>query len=142
MRFMKINKTQAFTLIEILVAVLVITVAILATLSLFSRGAALVSTLRENTVANYALQEQIERVRRTSFADVLTDYPVPTSFNPPGFAFLDSPTGLVTVDYPFGTTSPGNNIVRVTVTVSWRSSGNRLMTKSTATYVTEGGMGD
>ncbi|MBU1045348.1 MAG: type II secretion system GspH family protein [Candidatus Omnitrophica bacterium] len=130
-------RKKAFTLIEVLIATVVIVISLLGSLSLFNQGTALVSNIKEDSVVTYALQEQMELIRRTSFDAIITNYPVATNFNTAGFAALISPVGIVTLDYPFA----NNQIVRVTLRLSWQSANNRTMTKSIATYVTKGGIG-
>lgn len=139
---MKINKDKAFTLIEVMVATIVIVVSLLGTLSLFNREASLVTVVKDESIVTYAIQEQIELIRRTSYADVITAYSSPTSFSTAGFAFLSNPSGTITLDYPFGAVSPNDKIVRVNISLSWLSANNRPKTKTIATYVADGGMGD
>jgi len=138
---MQNRANKAFTLIEILIASVVILVAILGFFSLFSRGTELVSSIRGNLIATYALEEQMELIRRTSFSDIVSNYSAPSNFSASGFTLLSNPTGTITVDYPFGSGSPNDKIIRVSATVSWVTTAGAVKNKTIATYVTEDGMG-
>jgi len=135
--------SRGFTLIELLLTTVIVGVSLFGVITVFSKGAAFINDMKLTTVADYSVQEQMEVIRTMSFSDILSEYPVGVnSFSSPvsGFSRLTSPVGTVTVDYPFGSSSPNDNIIRVTVTVTWTSSSGRQMSKSSATMVTRGGI--
>ncbi|MDD5745839.1 MAG: type II secretion system protein [Candidatus Omnitrophica bacterium] len=138
-------KHQGFTLIELLMTTVIVGIALLGIASAFTKGTSYLSDMKERSVAAYAVQEQMEIIRSTSFDNILVSFPAgsTTPFTlgaDSGFSRLTSPVGSVTVDYPFGASSPNDNIIRVTVTVTWASSGGRIMSKSAATMVTRNGI--
>ncbi len=138
------SKRRGFTLIELLMTTVIVGIALLGIASAFSRGTAYLSDMKDRAVASFAVQEQLEIIRSTSFDNILAAYPPSAahSFAAPvsGFSRLQNPAGTVTVDYPFGAASPNNNIIRVTVTVTWTSGGGRQMSKSAATMITRSGI--
>jgi len=137
---MKLRNKRAFTLIEILMTTVILGVALLAIASAFSRGTSMVTLLKEESVAAYAVQEQMEVIRRTSFSNVLILYFPNANFNTAGLGFLNNSSGAVLVDYPFGVATPNDRIIRVTATVTWTSANGRVRTKSGTTFVTDGGI--
>jgi len=131
---------NGFTLIEILISTLVFSVALMAIAFSLSRGSGLASEIKESSIAAHALQEQMELIRRTNFNNILAAYFPSANFNAAGFNFLNNALGTITVDYPYGTSSPDDMIIRVTVTVSWTSVSGRQKQRSMVTLVTSDGI--
>ena len=124
---------KGFTLIEVLSATLILTVALLGVASSFSRGSVFISEIRERYVATQAAQEEIELIRDMSFNNILA---LGSSFTAAGFSSLNTPTGTVIVDDPYS----DSNIRRVTVTVDWISSRGRNLSRNLVTLVTREGI--
>lgn len=135
---MKTFRSRGFTLFEILLTILLIGGSLLGVASLFSRGMGMVSELREQSVAAYALQEEMELIRRTGFGAIVTSAFTP---DPARFSCLNNSTGTRVVDYPLPNTTTNYTLFkRVTLTLRWNSSGGRQVTKQLVTYITSGGI--
>ena len=118
------------TLIELMIALVVLTVGILAVGQLFPAGSRGQLQSRMTTAGNYYAQEKLEQLAGSSWTDAsLTDGRHPAS----GSEALGS-SGQWQRFYEVTTmTSPLNNLKKVTVTVSWNFHGSRSVTS--ATYV-------
>lgn len=137
---MKSKKSKAFSLIELMVAMMVMGASLAGVLMLFSKGSVFIVQIESNDMVIGMLEEQVELIRQTHFDDIITNFFPTSTFNSTGFIQLDNPVGQITVDYPFGSTAPNDLIIRVTVTLSWDSDSGRTLSKSLVTYVTSGGM--
>ena len=123
-----------------MVATIILGVALLGVLMLFSRGTAMANQGYEFITVDAILQDQIEHLRGLPVSMIISMYYPSAAFTPSAFARLNSPQGTITVSYPLGSTAPNNSLVEVTVRVNWVSAGNRAMTKETATYIMEQGI--
>ncbi|MCM8812980.1 MAG: prepilin-type N-terminal cleavage/methylation domain-containing protein [Candidatus Omnitrophica bacterium] len=132
--------SRGFTLVEILAAILVISVALVAVAGSLSLGNALLSNARQIFAAESAAQDQMELIRSMGFAAIVSTYAPNAAFATPGFAPLTDAVGTVAVDYPLGAAAPNNRLIRVTVTVAWTASGGRAMVRSLVSFFTEGGI--
>ena len=106
MRFQRLNKFvsstaggNGFTLVEVLVAVLVISVAVLGTLLTFTKSNQMMTQLREFTIADQGIKEEIESIRDMDYDNILT---LGTTFNSDNFSSLNNVAGTRTIDDPFG----------------------------------------
>jgi prepilin-type N-terminal cleavage/methylation domain-containing protein len=118
------------TLIELMIALVILTVGVLAVGQLFPAGSRSQLQARMTNAGNYYAQEKLEQLAGCSWTDAsLTDGRHPAS----GFEALGS-SGQWQRFYEVSTmASPLNNLKKVTVTVQWTYQGNRSVTS--ATYV-------
>ena len=115
------SKTQGFTIVEVVVAVFIITVTIVGGVMGFSNGLALVADLRERATADRIAGETMEELRGGI-----------TPVDDPGDRYI------VTVDNQ----STGlSALTKVTVTVGWTSPRGNSRSRSLVTYFTENGIG-
>ncbi len=131
---------KGLTLIEVMLAIMLLGTALVCVLMLFSNSTALITQSNDLVTATTILQQQIETIRTMPFATIVTTYSSPTSFNSSSFADLSNPVGTITVDYPLGTTSPYNELLRVTANLTWTGVGGRNYSKSMVTLISEGGI--
>ena len=124
---------KGLTLIEITLTIFIVALMSIGIFSIFSRGITTSTETREVSIVIQALQEEMELIRNMSFDSIAALGT--SSFTTPGFTYLTNPAGTVTVD-PYG----DSNILRVTVTVSWVSAGNRNSSKNLVTLITRGGI--
>ena len=134
------RENRAFSLVELLVAMVVMGAALGGVLMLFSKGSMFIAQIESNDMAIDILEEQIELIRLNEFDDIITNFFPTGSFTSTGFLQLDNPAGVIMVDYPFGSTAPNNRIIRVTIAINWNSSSGQTLSKSLVTYVTRGGL--
>ena len=117
------SKTQGFTIVEVVVAVFIISVTIVGGVMGFSNGLALVADLRERATADRIAQETMEEFRG--------GIPIPHNET-------TSTEGTYTV-----TTDPQavqSALTKVTVTVGWTSHRGNPRSRSLVTYFTENGI--
>jgi Tfp pilus assembly protein PilV len=72
---MKIHDTKGMTLVELLIATLVFTIALGALLSSLIAVLYLIDLSKDQTIATYALRNMMEAVRVTPFTDMLSLFP-------------------------------------------------------------------
>jgi hypothetical protein len=134
--------TSAFTLMEVMMAALVVGVVFFTVYAGFTFGFAVVEVNRENVRATQILQEKMEMVRLYSW-DQVTNSWIPASFtdyfDPTGGATNGGMTytGVVTVASAPITESYASDIRMITVQLNWTSGGatrNRSMTTFVSHY--------
>ncbi len=132
-------KTPGFTMVEVLVAVGVLTVAFLGIITVFLAGYGDISQSGRDTLAAVAAQSLIEDIRNRPQADIPslggvdTASPTPCPLNPPALNTLCTDWVSQVSQLPAGrgtvavtqTPNPGTGITmyRVAITVSWDEAG-------------------
>jgi len=111
------SKTQGFTIVEVVVAVAIISVTIVGGVMGFSNVLALLGEVRETSTADRLAQEAMEEVRA-------------------GIVPVDDPTDRYTTDLSFQSTGL-SELTQVTVTVTWKSQTGNNRSRSLVTYFTE-----
>ena len=134
------GKSRAFTLIEVMLAIMIISTAMTGVLMTFTKSTALISQTEEIVLATSILQEQVERIRLRAYDNIISTYYPSGTFNSTLFSDLNNPVGTIALDYPYGSGYPNNRIVRVVVTLNWTSNGGRAMAKSMVSLITDGGI--
>ncbi|MCG2713212.1 MAG: prepilin-type N-terminal cleavage/methylation domain-containing protein [Candidatus Omnitrophica bacterium] len=137
---LKNRKNRAFSLVEVLVAMVVMVATLGGVFMLFSKGSMLIAQIASNDLVIDILEEQVELIRETEFDDIITNFFPKSTFSSTGFVHMDNPLGEIVIDYPFGSSIPNDKIIRVTVTLIWDSSLGRTLSKSLVTYITKGGI--
>ena len=111
------SKTQGFTIIEVVVAVAIISVTIVGGVMGFSNVLALLGEVRETSTADRLAQEAMEEIRA-------------------GLVPVDDTTDRYTTDVSFQG-SGLSALTKVTVTVTWKSQTGNNRSRSLVTYFTE-----
>ena len=121
---------RGYTLLEVLIAVGIATIAFTSMGFILSNGFLLASDNRQNLYSVNALREQIETIRTTDYDSITNG-----TFANAQLAKLPSGAGTVTIASSFGP-----DIKVVTLTVSWTSRSGRTITESATTSVTRIGI--
>ena len=137
---LRIKKNSAFSLVELLVAMVVMGVTLGGVLMLFSKGSMFIAQMGSNNLVVDMLEEQAELIRQMQFDDIVTNFFPTSTFNSAGFVDLSNPSGQIIIDYPFGSVAPNDKIIRVTLTLTWDSFSAQTLSKSLVTYITKDGM--
>lgn len=117
-----------FTLIEVIAAVAVLAVGLVAAFALFAQGTVVNQDSKETMAAFHAAQRQIEILRGQPFSNITTGTFTPAA---PGLA---SPTGSITAQ-------GGEPLKTVTVVVEWKERGGVGRRVALATTIAKGGIG-
>lgn len=126
------KKSSGYTLIEVLLAIVVFTIAILTTLEIFNLSIKVTQTARENTIAANLAEKQIESYRGQPFSQINSNSTVTQPVS-------ELPDGTMKT-----TTSPyqgSNRITQVEVEVYWRNRPESRAIKIT-TLISLGGIND
>jgi len=131
-----LNK-KGFTVIEAFSACSIIAVCLLSTgLAIYTQFP-FINQNREKAIATLAAQEQIEKIRGLPFDTIRGIDASWVEVNlPSGFVYLTNPGCTVNIDDIYG----DNNIRRVSITVSWRSSNGLTLQKTLLTIMARNGI--
>jgi prepilin-type N-terminal cleavage/methylation domain-containing protein len=139
------DRSQAFTLVEILVATAVLGVMFLSLYVGVSAGFGVIQVARENLRATQILQEKMETIRLYTWDQITT-----TNFVPNGFTeyFYSDGTnvdksltynGTVTISPSGLTESYSNDVKKVNIKVTW-ASGKITRSRDMKTFVSTHGL--
>ena len=109
---------HAFTLIELMIASVVIAAALLGLLGVFTACLGLNETSQNITLAINEAQEKLEEIRNTNFASIIASHNGPFALSG-----LDG-RGLVDATYVTGS---NNNLINIRVVICWRQRGERII---------------
>jgi len=136
----RLSGKRGFTLVEALIASLVMVIGLLVVVSAVSIQTVILNKNREETIATLTAQGELELLRGRLFGNVASG-PFYKE-DAPGLEYLhygSGPgTGEIIVDSP-GFTGD-SNIKRVSVTVKWDSVDGKASQKTIATLMTNGGI--
>lgn len=124
-------KKGGFTLIEVMITILLLTVVMSAILSCFVQGFDILMRMKQMTVATQGIQRELELIRTMHYSDILS---MDNSFTNDSFSYLDNSSGIINLE-----DSVGAEIKKLTVSVIWTYRG-RQMQKDVVTYVTKKGI--
>ena len=125
------SKKGGFTLIEVMITILLLTVVMSAVLSCFVQGFDILMRMKQMTVATQGIQKELELIRTMHYSDILS---MDNSFTNDSFSYLDNSSGIINLE-----DSVGAEIKKLTVSVIWTYRG-RQMQKEVVTYVTKKGI--
>jgi Tfp pilus assembly protein PilV len=128
------RNSRAFSLVEALIAVLVLAISFVSLFAAFSTGFTAVEVSRENLRATQVLLEKLETIRLYSWTQINQAGFIPTTFTAPfnpstnstaGFTF----NGTVTITNSPVSEAYSNDLKMVSVQVNWTSA--RISRKAT-----------
>ena len=134
-----LSKRRGFTLIEAVGTTIILGIGLFVVGSAFFWEFGIINALRETTIATLAAQQEIEAIRGMPFSNIL-NLGSHFTFNKTTISslrYLSNPQGDGYLDEVYGS---GNNMRRLSVTVTWGSLSGRTMSKSLVTLVTNGGI--
>lgn len=125
------KKKKGFSLIEVMITILLLTVVLSALLSCFVQGFDILMRMKQMTAATQAIQNELELIRNMHYSDILS---MDNSFTNDSFSLLDNSSGIISLE-----DSVGAEIKKLTVSVTWTYRG-KTMRKEVVTYVTKKGI--
>lgn len=145
MRLRSCRVSKAFTLVEVLIAMCIMAVSIVAFYAGVSWGFGVVQVARENLRATQILAEKMDTVRLYTFEQVTSNSFIPTTFIASYYGTTNSGgllyTGTVTIAQ-FNLPSPpaySNDLRVISVDLTW-TSGRVPRTRSMSTIVARNGL--
>ncbi len=127
----KQSKKGGFTLIEVMITILLLTVVLSAVLSCFVQGFDILMRMKQMTVVSQGIQKELELIRTMHYSDILS---MDSSFTNDSFSYLDNSSGIINLE-----DSVGAEIKKLIVSVTWTYRG-RQMRKEVVTFVTKKGI--
>jgi prepilin-type N-terminal cleavage/methylation domain-containing protein len=127
----KKRQEGGFSLIEVLVAMLVLGIMLLTLISVFIYGYNVISRSTQVAMATQICQEQVELIRNMSFDTIAA---LGTTFTNSKLSRLINGQGAQAIE-----AGVGNDIKKLTVSVTWNYRGQSLR-KDVVTYVTRMGV--
>lgn len=137
---MRTNNDDGFTLVEALIASVVMALGLIAVITAVSMQTNILNKDREYSIASLAAQGHIELLRGRAFGNIVN-----STFDDdeaPGLAYLHYGSGVgsgsvLVEDADF---TADSNIKKVSVTVTWDSIDGNTRTKTLETLVTKNGI--
>jgi hypothetical protein len=137
----RLSRRGGFTVIEIAVTTFVLALAIATSITTMQRAFASLDTARNVSTASNILQTEMETERLFTWTK-LTD----TTYTPTiGASYLSNPAvaGRFTISRTTAyEANHSNQVLQVTLTVTWRNYDGRSLSRSFTTYFTQGGLND
>jgi type II secretory pathway pseudopilin PulG len=134
---------SAFTLLEAMLGVAVISIAFLALYAGMTTGFGAIQLARENIGASQTLTEKFETLRLYSWDQINSNNFIPASFVVPMDATRTNSnfnyTGTVSIVAAPISEAYSNDLKKVTITLTWMS-GSRLATRSVQGFVSRYGL--
>jgi prepilin-type N-terminal cleavage/methylation domain-containing protein len=135
---MNLKRKNGMTLVEILVATLVFTLALSALLGGMSAIVDLIDLAKDMTVATDHLRNMLERIRSTPFASMLTRFPNNTT-NGPGanpYANITGGYTLVSENITVTYANPAADPLEAKTTVRWLDKKRHSRSAAMSTFKT------
>jgi hypothetical protein len=140
------DRSAAFTLIDILIAVAAMSILFVTLYLGFTQGFAVIQLSRENLRATQVLQEKMETIRLYNWEQINTPGYIPTTFTAPFYAATTQSTGglnytgrVTIANSTLGGVAYNDDLRTVTVEVTWRS-GNVDRRREMRTLVSQYGL--
>jgi prepilin-type N-terminal cleavage/methylation domain-containing protein len=135
---------EAFSLIEVMVAVAIGGIMFVSLYTGFSSGFAVVQLARENLRGTQILQEKMETIRLYTWDQITAAGFIPTNFTDVFYPGTQSAAGLTFTGTVKIATAPltesySNDLKQVTVQVTWKSA-NVVRTRDMTTFVSRYGL--
>lgn len=139
------RRCRAFTIFEVGIAAAVMAFAIASSITVMQRAFLALDSARSITYAAQIMQNELEKMRLLSWATVgayastLTDVPIPSRFTNTsiGTRFTGMTRTATTIH-----TGANAGMVKITLTVTWRTYDGRTLSRSLITYYGQNGLYD
>jgi len=133
------NAARGFTLIEVALALIILALVIMSTVTAMQRCLAQLDTARNLQTASAIMQTEMEKERLMSWYQVAD-----TSYQPvidASFNRIPNLAGRFTLSRSVATLANRNgDMLQITLTVSWKNYDGRTLTRSTTSYYTKDGL--
>ncbi len=127
----------AFTLVEVVIAMVILTLTVASSLIAMRTGFSIIESARDNTLASQILQSEMENLRLKSWEKLVV--------LPDGEFDLEDGF-METVGHRFVCLRTVNkakpNLIEITLRVEWKSVGGRTMSREYSTFFSKSGLND
>ena len=131
------QRTRAFTLVEVTMAVFILALALTTSLAALQRAFLQLDTARNLDIAANMLQCEMEKERLFTWAQASNAGYAPVI--DPSFSRNPAIAGRFTLSRAVATVHAGQTL-QITLTVTWRSYDGRSVARSYTSYYTQGGL--
>lgn len=135
MHMKRYNSSHGFTIIEAMIATMVLGLVLGSVLAVTSQSARYLGDLRRTARSSQVLQQKVEDIRLLSWSDVQA---LPATFTDPSDAD-GLYSGHITKS-AYDTYNGQTTVTRLTLYVVWTNSNSHVMTNSLTTLVSNGGL--
>jgi type II secretory pathway pseudopilin PulG len=135
MRVKRFNSRHGFTIIEAMIATMVLGLVLGSVLAVTSQSARYLADLRRTARSSQVLQQKVEDIRLLSWSDVQA---LPSTFSDPSDA-SGQYAGYVTKS-AYDTYNGQTSVTKLTLYVVWTNSSSHVMTNSLTTLISNGGL--
>ena len=129
----KSSKTKAFTLIEVLLAVILTGILACVIFVAFNTSFIYLRKIIELRTANLALQEEVSMVRNLTFSEINA---LPNTFYSSSMSSLGDASGTLAKS-PY---NGNDNIIKISFKIDWTSFEGRALSKTMITLITDHGI--
>jgi prepilin-type N-terminal cleavage/methylation domain-containing protein len=130
-----IRNQRGFTIIEAMIATMILGLVLGSVLAVTSQSARYLSDLRRTARSSQVLQQKVEDIRLLSWSDVQS---LPTTITDPNDAD-GLYSGFIT-QAAYDTYNGQTTVTKLTVGVVWTNGNSRVMTNTLTTLVSNGGL--
>lgn len=138
MPIINLSRKKGFTLIEVLIASLIMGISLFAAeTAIYSQVRAL-NQNREKTIATLAAQGELENIRGKAFDDI-SSYTFDVA-EAPGLVYLHKPDGVTSRGNVEVSNVYGSGVKKISVTITWVSVTGKTLQNKLVTLITRGGI--
>jgi Tfp pilus assembly protein PilV len=129
------QRVRGFTIIEAMIATMILGLVLGSVLAVTSQSARYLSDLRRTARSSQVLQQKVEDIRLLSWSDVQA---LPSTFTDPNDA-TGSYAGFITQS-AFDSYNGQTTVTKITLGVVWTNSNTHVMTNTLTTLISNGGL--
>ncbi len=130
-----INQNGGFTLIEAMIATMILGLVLASVLAVVSHSTRYLSDLRRTARSSQILQQKVEDIRLLSWSELLA---LPSTFTDPSDA--DGLYAGTITQSAYDSYNGATTVMKLTLLVTWTNNNQRVMTNTLTTLVSNGGL--
>jgi Tfp pilus assembly protein PilV len=140
-RRLRVSRLAGFTILEVMMAAIVMALAITTAITALQRGFASLDTARNLVTAGQIMQSEIEKMRINNWS-VVSGYPTTATTLTVDSVFTANPAIGNRFSLTRSVSDPKSDLREITFTISWNNYDGRTMSRSYTTYYARYGLYD